>query len=172
MAYSIDSKKCLWRPDCSLVPRLFSGKDRLSMSISERRVRWIFSWHISTAAFLPTMMMRERTLCRPTRVQILLIYKKHYAMMSLFLVMIGLFYFKRNIEIWSNGWPITLKFWKQSLQDWKSMDPWRNGLLTTVIPSSVQGSGNQTNQTVHDYLVASAVILRQIALNPGIIMNS
>ena len=54
---------------------------------------------------LPPVLMRETTLCQSIRVQILLIFKKHFVMMT---VVIGLQYFEyalnyRNTEIWSNG---------------------------------------------------------------------
>ena len=66
--------------------------------------------------------------------------------MSLFL---DLFYFKETL---SNGRPEVLKT--------KIEMPWIHDnaeLLTRVILSSAQGSGNQTNQTVHEYIVARAV---------------
>ena len=44
--------KHLWQPDCKLVPRLFGRKNRLSMSIGERRVTWMVSSHFVNSHFV------------------------------------------------------------------------------------------------------------------------
>ena len=89
-------------------------------------------------------------LSQPTRVWILLIYRKHFAMMSPFFAVIGLSYFKYTLEyrnIRSNGWPI-MKSSENKVCNAVDLCQCRVIHQTHSLLHALERSGNQANQTV------------------------
>ena len=124
-----DDQTVVWFPDpsqdCSLEVELFTRS---------------FSHSCSLCLILQTLLMRERTLCRPTRIRIVLIYKRYFAMMSLFLFLMNI-RIQKHLEQWLTNHVQALKAEFERLKRSRSVSELSYSLEPSSLLHTLEGSG-------------------------------